>query len=353
MIEAPPRVKAVYFDPAELVDTLLNALRWVLGSTAATCKGVTIAIYPYWETTGNTREVASLLRSRQRAYKQLDPTRDLAPQLRCVNALIWGNPWQIVDQQLRDVVTYVRGGGGLLLGGLGWSWQRDDPARYPYPPGRSLATYPANRLAAAFGFAFSPTSFTAAAGVRIRPPAQSSVILPASRADEPLLQLRLRRRVREEGGVRDAVVGVEDVPLGSSIGNSPAPFSAKTPLVGTTRSLCCFANTSSMTASLTIARSARVRRLVVGRERVVGHAFGRRPAFEPLLELAARGHRAEAVEAVDGADRDHLRHGDDARQDVGHAVVREAVEDVREDVDQVAEPVAVGRARCRRSGSRR
>jgi hypothetical protein len=59
-------------------------------------------------------------------------------------------------------VTYVREGGGLLLGGLGWSW-----VGYSKKP---VEDYPANRLAAPFGFGFTRDTFEPGAGLRLRPP---------------------------------------------------------------------------------------------------------------------------------------------------------------------------------------
>ena len=59
-------------------------------------------------------------------------------------------------------MTYVEDGGGLLLGGLGWPW-----VPYAHKP---IEDYPANRLAAAFGFAFTRDAFRLGANLRLEPP---------------------------------------------------------------------------------------------------------------------------------------------------------------------------------------
>ncbi|MFN0148624.1 MAG: TIR domain-containing protein [Dehalococcoidia bacterium] len=157
--------------PALQADNLVfadNALRWVLSSFTCDGSSITIAIFEEFESLANTRELAAMLNRRGWDYKRLDPSRPLADQLECVDALIWGNVWEATDQQLFEVVQYVRDGGGLLLGGLGWSWVQAGPGSPSAPP--SLETYPANRLAAAFGFAFSTDAFEAGASVRILAP---------------------------------------------------------------------------------------------------------------------------------------------------------------------------------------
>ena len=105
-------------------------------------------------------------------YRRLDPGRGLADQLKCVDALVWGNAWQVSDQQLIDVVNYVSRGGGLLLGGLGWSWQQLGPGASASRP-LALDAYPANRLGAAFGFAFTADQFASGANVRVLEPEKS------------------------------------------------------------------------------------------------------------------------------------------------------------------------------------
>jgi hypothetical protein len=146
-----------------------NALRWAMRPTPADCPAgkITIAIYEGWVKADETTEIAGMAKQRGWTYSAIVPTADaghLSSQLHCVNALIWGNPWTGgPDAQLAAVVTYVRNGGGLLLGGLGWSWAQ-------YNNKTPFEDYPAGRLAAAFGFGFTNDAFEVGATMRLQPP---------------------------------------------------------------------------------------------------------------------------------------------------------------------------------------
>ena len=149
-------------DRADNLTFVDNALRWVHNTASCNSGTVQVAIFEGFQTRQNTSEIADLLTTRDWSYQPLDPTQPLSPQLECASALVWGNPWdEVSDEQLRDVVEYVRNGGGLLLGGLGWSW-RDFS-------GSAMADYPSSRLAAVFGFGFTTDAFQPAATVRVLP----------------------------------------------------------------------------------------------------------------------------------------------------------------------------------------
>jgi hypothetical protein len=65
-------------------------------------------------------------------------------RLQSVSVLIVGNAWSALTQTEVDAIRdWVAGGGGLLMAGLGWSWE--DPTR-----GRSLDNYPMAQLATVF-----------------------------------------------------------------------------------------------------------------------------------------------------------------------------------------------------------
>lgn len=141
-----------------------NSIRWAMSSNRplGCVPRVEVALHPGWVTEANTTELANLLRFRDWDYFTLDEFEPLAEQLRCVEVLIWGNRWDGVQEQtLIDVVDYVHGGGGLLLGGLGWSWLLDQD---------ELADYPTGRLAATFGFAFTPDMFVEDVLLQLAPP---------------------------------------------------------------------------------------------------------------------------------------------------------------------------------------
>jgi hypothetical protein len=56
-----------------------------------------------------------------------------------------GNAWGDFSQQEIDALkSFVSSGGGLLLMGLGWSWE-------PYNPGKTLDDYPMNKIGEVFG----------------------------------------------------------------------------------------------------------------------------------------------------------------------------------------------------------
>jgi hypothetical protein len=73
-----------------------------------------------------------------------------ADDLRCASVLWYASDWDPpADFASRDVPlveTFVRSGGGLLVGGLGWSYADQGPKGVPYA---------ADRLGEPFGFRFS------------------------------------------------------------------------------------------------------------------------------------------------------------------------------------------------------
>ena len=62
-----------------------------------------------------------------------------------ISVVIVGNAWgAITQQEILALQNFVSGGGGLLLMGLGWSWE-------PYNQGSTLDDYPMNQLGEVFG----------------------------------------------------------------------------------------------------------------------------------------------------------------------------------------------------------
>lgn len=82
-----------------------------------------------------------------------------AAALADVGVLIIGNAWgNFSDEERAAVERFVGAGGGVLLAGLGWSWQQSSTEPDMGCPGQTagqdvsnMATYPMNRLAAPFG----------------------------------------------------------------------------------------------------------------------------------------------------------------------------------------------------------
>jgi hypothetical protein len=75
-----------------------------------------------------------------RFYGQLS-----ASSLSETGVVLIGNAWGDLSQQEIDALKdFVLNGGGLLLMGLGWSWE-------PYNPGKTLDDYPMNKVGEVFG----------------------------------------------------------------------------------------------------------------------------------------------------------------------------------------------------------
>jgi hypothetical protein len=83
----------------------------------------------------------------QRGVVVGDAAGSLTPDtLADYDALVVGNPWgELSTAEIAALEQWVRGGGGLLVLGLGWSWY----ANHPDPTG---ADYAVNRLGTVFGW---------------------------------------------------------------------------------------------------------------------------------------------------------------------------------------------------------
>lgn len=67
-----------------------------------------------------------------------------ASKLANASVLIIGNAWQeFTADEIEAVRQFVAGGGGLLMAGLGWSWE-------PYHAGKTIEDYPMTRIAAPY-----------------------------------------------------------------------------------------------------------------------------------------------------------------------------------------------------------
>jgi len=68
-----------------------------------------------------------------------------ASSLSGVGVVVIGNAWgDFTQQEIDELRNFVYNGGGLLLMGLGWSWE-------PYNPGKTLDDYPMNKIGEVFG----------------------------------------------------------------------------------------------------------------------------------------------------------------------------------------------------------
>lgn len=134
-----------------------NALRWLAttGARAGCAAGTTIL---FWEgtylTRANITAVEAMLARRGWTFTVARPAA-LDEDLRCASVLWFANDWyppqDFATRHVPAIERFVRGGGGLLVAGLGWSYKL-------YGPG---TPYPGDVLGGAFGFSFTQDVFEA------------------------------------------------------------------------------------------------------------------------------------------------------------------------------------------------
>jgi hypothetical protein len=139
-----------------------NALGWLtpLAKPAGCTEGqVTILL---WEGTfvqaGQMRLVRDFITRRGWTLKVTGPDT-LAAELRCAGVLWYLSDWQppadFATRHVPLIANFVRAGGGLLVGGLGWSY-----AQQGGPQGGDATTpYAADELGKPFGFRFTTDAF--------------------------------------------------------------------------------------------------------------------------------------------------------------------------------------------------
>ena len=79
-------------------------------------------------------------------------------KLRQAAVIVIGNSWSLTRPEIDAVDDFVKQGGGLLITGLGWSWQAYELDEQNQFRGRkipaSLDAYPMNQLLRRFGAEF-------------------------------------------------------------------------------------------------------------------------------------------------------------------------------------------------------
>lgn len=132
-----------------------NALRWLgRDETVEGCAGTTTIVV--WEGTyvraSQMTEVRRFMDRRGWRFVVTSPGT-LDADLRCASVLWYLSDWYPSDgfasTHVPRIERFVREGGGLLVGGLGWSYDQQGPD----------APYAADQLGAAFGFHFSLNAF--------------------------------------------------------------------------------------------------------------------------------------------------------------------------------------------------
>ena len=96
------------------------------------------------------------------------PHASLLPlALRCAAVLWYASDWfppsDFAAVHVPVIERFVRDGGGLLVGGLGWSYQDQGLDVLELPPGSELPPYAADELGKPFGFTFTLDAFTGSA----------------------------------------------------------------------------------------------------------------------------------------------------------------------------------------------
>lgn len=126
-----------YFDNETFV---LNALSWL-----KTGANLQVTLKNGWLNTGNTSSLQTALSNNGYGFNGLSSSINSAA-LANTDILILGNDWNgqqpYSPAELSAIESFVAGGGGLIIVGLGWSW----PA--------SLSDYPMNAVANSFNIAY-------------------------------------------------------------------------------------------------------------------------------------------------------------------------------------------------------
>jgi len=131
-----------------------NALRWLTPTTRLTgCPArTTILLWQGWIVPDQNRAVLAFIERRGWSLVVADPA-NLAQDLRCAGVLWFGNDWyppaDFATTHVPLIERFVRDGGGLLVGGLGWSWEGNDTGK----------PYPGDVLGTPFGFRFTRAVF--------------------------------------------------------------------------------------------------------------------------------------------------------------------------------------------------
>lgn len=141
-----------------------NALRWLDGpSEIEGCTGGTTIVF--WPGTFlPPSSITGVRRFIDRRGWRFVVTRPetLDADLRCASVLWYASDWEppadFATTQVPRIERFVDDGGGLLVGGLGWSYAEQGPD----------APYAADALGVPFGFAFSLNAFEATARQPIR-----------------------------------------------------------------------------------------------------------------------------------------------------------------------------------------
>ncbi len=141
-----------------------NALAWLVPlARGGECTEQPTTILLWEGTYVGAEDMSEILRMiNRRGWRwQHTAAATLEADLRCADVLWYLSDWDpppgFAARDVPAIESFVRKGGGLLVGGLGWSYeQQGGPGGSP-----AITPYAANELGRAFGFAFTPDAFGA------------------------------------------------------------------------------------------------------------------------------------------------------------------------------------------------
>jgi hypothetical protein len=147
-----------------------NALRWLTPLTEEEGCAQSRTTIVLWEGTyvgaGDLGLVRRFIERRGWTLHVTSP-ETLETDLHCAEVLWylsdWHPPSDFADRHVPRIEAFVRAGGGLLVGGLGWSFAQLSGSG----GGPSTGTYAADQLGEPFGFTFTIDAFSADAGKMI------------------------------------------------------------------------------------------------------------------------------------------------------------------------------------------
>jgi hypothetical protein len=138
------------------VNVVENAIRWLAPMTPRagcdTSTTTSVALWQHYVNEQHHSRMLEFIRRRGWSVMPTDPAR-LERDLRCAGVLWFGNVWypptDFVTTYVPMIERFVREGGGLLIAGLGWSFESLEKGK----------PYPANQLGESFGFRFTLDAF--------------------------------------------------------------------------------------------------------------------------------------------------------------------------------------------------
>jgi hypothetical protein len=153
---------------SESVTFIDNAVRWLYRPNNAVldeCPGDTWTVLLWEGTFAKLKDFNGVRQSGDKHGWTLRPTSHatLTEDLKCASVLWYISDWEpprdFASQDVPIIETFVRNGGGLLVGGLGWSFWEKGPWSGPDLLERPGEGYAANVLGERFGFAFTHDKF--------------------------------------------------------------------------------------------------------------------------------------------------------------------------------------------------